>query len=149
MEDLLSGLSWHLRNNYSDEAMNDSTGPVPTYRAPSFSWASVDGIIEWEELVNQDYAIPGSQAEVLDVEIVLANAKPLSQVTSGWLKLKGFTNSEDEFFLNLNRFTIFNTIFNDPQFKRGLKTEQRVPEILYFRLQEMRTQRRRAAGTPA
>jgi hypothetical protein len=131
-----------MGKEYSDEAVDDTIGPVPIYAAPSFSWASVDGIIEWEELVKRDYAIPGSQAEILDVEIIPAGAEPLGQVKGGPLKLRGLAISYDELISHDDSIEVF-TIFDDPQLKMDRleadwKTKHRIFEILYFRLQEMR-----------
>lgn len=59
---------------------------VPTYRAPSWSWASVDGIpasgsfdrcAQWEPV-----------AEILEYKVDLKGKNIFGEVTNGWIKLK-------------------------------------------------------------
>jgi hypothetical protein len=66
---------------------------VPVYRAPSFSWAAVDGPIEHPYLgaiMRGATSVPGFEPDVLDVQITPApDADLFGRVTSGRVKLSG------------------------------------------------------------
>ncbi|KAM0351006.1 hypothetical protein ACHAPU_002784 [Fusarium lateritium] len=70
---LLEGLLWRGLN----------CRRVQDYRAPSWSWASVDGIPAVDELGNYERL-----GEVLDVKITLKGENPYGEVTDGRLRLK-------------------------------------------------------------
>lgn len=66
------------QSNRGVDAQSDSC-----YIAPSWSWASVDGVIRWESIFSDGIA------EVLDVRITLTSqANPYGAVTSGYLRLR-------------------------------------------------------------
>ncbi|KAF2449937.1 HET-domain-containing protein [Karstenula rhodostoma CBS 690.94] len=56
---------------------------VSEYRAPSWSWASGDGIPATGQTV--DYT---DIAEILDAKVVLKGTNPFGEVTDGWIKLR-------------------------------------------------------------
>lgn len=70
---LIEGLMWQsLRWRHVSE-----------YRAPSWSWASGDGIPAAEMIV--DYT---AMAEILDAKVILKGTNPFGEVTDGWIKLR-------------------------------------------------------------
>jgi hypothetical protein len=63
---------------------------LDNYRAPSWSWASVDTQIRYETNHHTDLAYVRTLAQVLDSQIQLHNQDyPLGEVTSGFLILQG------------------------------------------------------------
>ena len=62
-----------------------STSRPPGYRAPSWSWASVDGRISWDSEINQQSLI-----HVEDVVLDYATEDITGAVTGGWLDLRGY-----------------------------------------------------------
>jgi hypothetical protein len=61
-----------------------------TYRAPSWSWASVDGAIDQAMVVNTPGRVHHSLVTILHVHVnPLSAENPLGQVTGGVLKLRG------------------------------------------------------------
>ena len=56
------------------------------YRAPSWSWASLDGeVVHLDPQVNQEYCV-----EIIDVTLKHKTEDPLTQVESASMKLRGF-----------------------------------------------------------
>lgn len=85
---------------------NYSKFKVPTkYRAPSFSWASVDGPLAmyfdkfesrmpWNEGREEGYDDPYSiKVEIWEVDTVFSTINPLGAVASGFLILSGYVGS--------------------------------------------------------
>ncbi|KAF8452693.1 heterokaryon incompatibility protein-domain-containing protein [Boletus edulis BED1] len=63
-----------------------------SYRAPSWSWASVDGLVEAEYSLERKLAneVHLRKADILDCQVKLASEEaPFAEVTDGILKLKG------------------------------------------------------------
>jgi len=78
--DLLSGLCWHAR-------LGTKGSKYREYIAPSWSWASQDGPVEylWKRFKKGEFV-----AEVLDVNVELANSNNFfGAVTGGSLKIQG------------------------------------------------------------
>jgi hypothetical protein len=76
-KDLLYQLVWHGgRTNIRP----------PVYRAPSWSWASVDGIY-WP--ASFPYFFQEMEAEIADLHIEYATEDKTGQILGGWLDLKG------------------------------------------------------------
>jgi hypothetical protein len=61
----------------------------PAYRAPSWSWASVDGEV-WFDEISHDLEM---EAEIVDLHIEHATEDGTGQILSGWLNLKGSLQS--------------------------------------------------------
>ncbi|KIJ52113.1 hypothetical protein M422DRAFT_88967, partial [Sphaerobolus stellatus SS14] len=67
--------------------------PRPKYRAPTWSWASIDGLISAEyregEISKVGYDV--QKVDIQECTVTLADNKlPFGEVTGGVLKLKGF-----------------------------------------------------------
>ena len=66
------------------------THAVPEYRAPSWSWASIDGPFGMFCLgVGPDIGEWTDQATIVDCQITLKGDNPYGEVTAGYLKIKG------------------------------------------------------------
>lgn len=78
------GLAWRVA------ADSPSTRP-PFYRAPSWSWAAIDGPVTYNasffNFVRPEDILPA--IDVLDVHVVPAGLNKLGEVTAGWIKLAG------------------------------------------------------------
>ncbi|KAJ4304635.1 hypothetical protein N0V90_000161 [Kalmusia sp. IMI 367209] len=72
-EDLIEGLVWQSL----------SFRRVTEYRAPSWSWASGDGIPAAGQMTEYE-----DIAEILDAKVTLKGANPFGEVTDGWIKLR-------------------------------------------------------------
>ncbi|KAL8393043.1 hypothetical protein RB595_003011 [Gaeumannomyces hyphopodioides] len=83
--DILYGLSWYT-------AMSDHTRKGP-YRAPTWSWASVDQGMWWGMDSTRGCACPGSpNMKVLSHEVCLKTPQnPYGQITSASLRVRGYT----------------------------------------------------------
>lgn len=80
---LLSDLLW--RTEISAELMPQHT---QSYRAPSWSWASVDGPVDYDLCLIENSG-DLDEAEVVDTDSVPCGLDPFGQVSSGFLKLHG------------------------------------------------------------
>jgi hypothetical protein len=103
-----SQLLWRLRLTYSDrvEAAKLSSQPLTRhsrYRAPSWSWASVDGEIRFSSM-------PADRRECLvkvhETQVTAINEDPMGQVVGGFLRISGglFTVIIDrlrDYFVNI------------------------------------------------
>lgn len=68
---------------------------MDAYRAPSFSWASLDCPISYNSnyrFAPNNVPVAGWDIEVLNVCCTPAGANPLGRVSGGWIKLQGFMN---------------------------------------------------------
>lgn len=103
--DLPIGLAWRgclQKTPFLNEAgfvgtsRVNRTHRVPFYRAPSFSWASVDGPITHPYLdciKGWRTSVPGFEPDVLDVQVIPAAVDPFGQVFGGRVKLRGYTKA--------------------------------------------------------
>lgn len=88
VEDFHIGLLWN----------SSCRGSLPrTYRAPSWSWASLDLNMAWGQNMNpsfelylgpKNYSTTCQEAELLDAEVKLADGDPYGRLLSGSLRLK-------------------------------------------------------------
>ncbi|KAG8167132.1 hypothetical protein KVR01_002821 [Diaporthe batatas] len=82
--DLIRQIAWTGSN---------SSQRASAYRAPSWSWASVDGNIQFSKFLNDHPTLKQTKeafyplAKVLDVDVELLTDDPMGQVTSGSLTL--------------------------------------------------------------
>jgi hypothetical protein len=67
------------------------------YRAPSFSWASVDTPVEFHDNTLSHLEETDEELHVLDFGIELAGCDPFRSVTGGWIRL----------FASVESFTTF------------------------------------------
>ena len=75
------GLSWRVRGA--------ATKP-PAYRAPSFSWAALDGIVEWPPLPSSEDGNAGTAAfTLLDTRLELDGEDPFGRVATCALTVRG------------------------------------------------------------
>lgn len=83
---LIEGLIWQAAGTH-----RNATSAPPGYRAPSWSWASIDGPFGNLGL-GRDPIYKGAEwvdiATVIDVHIELKGENPYGEVASGWLKIK-------------------------------------------------------------
>ncbi|KAF2668232.1 HET-domain-containing protein [Microthyrium microscopicum] len=77
--DLPWGLSWRRRGLVSR--------PVE-YRAPAFSWASLDAIVEWPVVSTKSVA----KIKVVDVHVELSSGDPFGRVSGCWVKVEGYVS---------------------------------------------------------
>jgi hypothetical protein len=80
-EDLLSGLLW---------SRDFATVPLtrPQYRAPSWSWASIDSPVTWSKSLPEGDV--GFEAEIIGSHISLSsNISPFGAVCRGYIEIKG------------------------------------------------------------
>ena len=84
-DNLAQDLLWHssatLQSPYDAHRLDPDV-----YRAPSFSWASVDTQIQFEEDENEEDTT--SLIDVLEAKAVVAGLNPLGEVCDGWLVLR-------------------------------------------------------------
>jgi Heterokaryon incompatibility protein (HET) len=94
-EDIHTGLLW---------AVNGRGERPETYRAPSWSWASLDIRFYWGTNINPNFELymltgnwdkdpdpeSGRRAEVLACEVETSNGDPFGPVVSGRLRIKGY-----------------------------------------------------------
>ena len=81
-ESLSFDLMWQL-----DTSERSHRKPI-SYRAPSWSWASVDGLVYYDGLLAGQNPLRSSFIDLLDASILLAGSDPMGQVTSGVLTLR-------------------------------------------------------------
>ena len=128
--DLVRQLCW-TGMNYSERS--------DIYRAPSWSWASVDAPIRYS-----DFYYPGTiwqeLLEVVDVKLELQTEDPMGQVKSGFLKVRGKLLPLDVMQVTSSRYGDFKQD-RGSIFLRGLRTdlhflpdEERVPFVTPRRL---------------
>jgi hypothetical protein len=84
-KDLSRGLLWTTRDDDS------RTTQLPRYRAPSWSWASLDGGITWAVSLFCDIGSPKHIPcfELLDISVIVVGADPMGGISSGRLTLSG------------------------------------------------------------
>jgi hypothetical protein len=90
--DLPFNLCWRVRNIWTPlGGSQDTRQPRPTtYRAPSWSWASVDGTIDFEILRESYRPHVKAGCEILAHKVVLANENaPFGAVRTGYLVMRG------------------------------------------------------------
>jgi len=94
-EDIHTGLLW---------AVNGRGERAEKYRAPSWSWASLDIRFYWGTNINPNFELymlmgnwdkdsnPEScrRAEMLECEVETVNGDPFGPVVGGWLRLRGY-----------------------------------------------------------
>jgi hypothetical protein len=87
---LLFDLTWRTEWGKWDAGDVDITKP-PNYRAPSWSWASIDGPIEHKYcLENAESGHATAAFDILEAKVVPMGHNPSGQVRHGFLKLSGF-----------------------------------------------------------
>lgn len=84
---LPSGLMWTTRNGL--QANGESTYRPKTYRAPSWSWACVEGIIEIFPEVHLDEERWIELCQVLEAKTTPMGEDTTGQVSDGYIKLRG------------------------------------------------------------
>jgi hypothetical protein len=94
--DILSGLTWSRSVQFKVEdtgkrRMEDPPPPSSFYRAPSFSWASVDSPVHFS--VVQRNRLTGDDcysAKILHIDSIPTGLSPLAEVSGGSLKLRAW-----------------------------------------------------------
>lgn len=90
---------------------------IETYRAPSWSWASLDGEVEYK--LGVESSIPEPACEVLDVQVDLANDDAsFGAVVSGYIIIRGNTRHAVFYPLTSELF------FYQPRTEEGDKERQ-------------------------
>ncbi len=97
---IIEGLSWRMKlvefNHYCDDPAHDESVPPDTkakahypakYRAPSWSWASVDGEVSFYR-IDKDKV----QARCLGVEVMPAGTDKFGKIQLGWIPLEVSTS---------------------------------------------------------
>ncbi|KAL2674101.1 hypothetical protein Neosp_012547 [[Neocosmospora] mangrovei] len=90
--DLPCNLLWKVTHLWfpSSGTVDKRKAKLETYRAPSWSWAAVDGEVECK--LGVESSIPEPACEVLDVQVDLANDDaPFGAVVSGYIIIRGNT----------------------------------------------------------
>ncbi|XXH02799.1 hypothetical protein Hte_009186 [Hypoxylon texense] len=72
-----------------DEPSPSPVGFVKDYRAPTFSWASVDCPVEFRTVNHPDVAEMDIEATVLDAQCVVDGLNPFGRVSDGYVVLRG------------------------------------------------------------
>ncbi|RSL58425.1 hypothetical protein CEP54_007797 [Fusarium duplospermum] len=88
--DLPCNLLWKVTHLWfpSSGTVDKRKAKLETYRAPSWSWASVDGEVDCK--LGVESSIPEPACEVLDVKVDLANDDaPFGAVVSGYIVIRG------------------------------------------------------------
>jgi hypothetical protein len=81
-KDLLRGVLW--------EGAYNKTASTTTYRAPTWSWASIDGVVTYPGFLIEDPALPWKPlAQILRVETVPVTEDVTGQLTGGYLLISG------------------------------------------------------------
>ncbi|KAL2062766.1 hypothetical protein VTL71DRAFT_5838 [Oculimacula yallundae] len=88
--DLWKNLLWRRNETYT---LPEPKRPVE-YRAPSWSWASLDGRIEF---VGPSNANDGSKIQIQSVNIELKGSDPMGQVLSGTIEVRGIISKMDSY----------------------------------------------------
>jgi hypothetical protein len=90
----LSALLWTIHRDHYDDPL---VRPGAVWRAPSWSWASMDGALQFEKCIKafgaEDFWVQSHEevATVLDLSVGLADPSyPWGGVTSGCLRLRGY-----------------------------------------------------------
>lgn len=88
--DMLRGLLWEpVRQMELREPVRQmEPRPVDPYRAPSWSWAALDGPIMWH-CGGLDRLQPGTGAVVVETEVNLLEGDPFGQVRGGSITIRG------------------------------------------------------------
>ena len=84
---LPSGLMWTTRNGL--QAKGETTYRPKTYRAPTWSWASVEGTIEISLEVDPEEETSVELCQVLEAKTMSLGEDTTGQVTDGYIKLRG------------------------------------------------------------
>jgi hypothetical protein len=110
----MQGLSWRRQQK-------STSGNVQPYRAPSFSWASIEGSVvnalDRPEIYGPIRNIV-HQITVEDVHIELATSDPFGRVSGGWIKLKGYFGSATLKSCTMTRGTAYGNLVCDHFYKR-------------------------------
>lgn len=80
---LLSSLYWMARDPARTRLRNQNN--QITYRAPSWSWASNDIILDYRYIIPSDVPL----ASIIDAQVQTATDDPFGQVSSGYIILEG------------------------------------------------------------
>jgi len=91
-EDLLEGLLWSRRNDSSSSSHATAAEQVSNeYRAPSWSWASIDEPVEWwsRHLAKDLDANQGARLKILKATTSLDGLDPKGRLAGGWLRIEG------------------------------------------------------------
>ena len=86
---LLDELLW-MAGPRENESRGRATSRPKKYRAPSWSWASIDGVINPHGHSPAFDNEKGSMATILDAKISLLSQDPTGQVIEGVIRLRGF-----------------------------------------------------------
>lgn len=126
---LPSQLLWHVDN--CRQIDNTASVRPEKYRAPSWSWASVDGVISTGK-----FSDDGVIVDVLEVSITPATADPTGLVKSGFLRLRGVLKE-----LQLKRHEFLNnywwmTVNGVDIRKQGEKEWERMGPIVHLDVDE-------------
>ncbi|KAF2677449.1 hypothetical protein K458DRAFT_466245 [Lentithecium fluviatile CBS 122367] len=81
---LLEDLYWIVQNSFSGDLR-----PRPTWRAPSWSWASVDGPIVYLGRISRTPTSWRHDVELVDYEVIPKGVDKFGQLESGTLCLRG------------------------------------------------------------
>lgn len=88
---LLEGLTWYVNHGLPGHRSD-------AYRAPSFSWAGIDGSVEYH-LLNED---PGMRTQyfsrTIDVSLTLAGPDSTGIITDGFIRMQGTLHGLDEWY---------------------------------------------------
>lgn len=107
-EDLGCGLAWSIQRATTTATATtggqmmmqqkpDRLKGLLEYRAPSFSWASVDAPVEFYDNTLSYYEKPYEESHVLDFAIELAGSDPFGNVKGGWIRLLASVESFPNF----------------------------------------------------
>ena len=82
--DLVRGLLWTTRRSPTSIPSQSSARRTREYRAPSWSWVSVQGAVDYSHLTVEPDCIT-----ILDVRCDLKSANSTGEVCAGWLQVVG------------------------------------------------------------
>ena len=83
---ICDGLLWEHKPTYRYEKTTKRSRPSQ-YRAPSWSWASLDGNVRYPGSLQPQG--PDHNASLVDYHITLAGIDPFGQVSDGWISIRG------------------------------------------------------------
>ncbi|KAF2183407.1 HET-domain-containing protein [Zopfia rhizophila CBS 207.26] len=86
-ENLTSDLLWSA--NPSSNARLEPSWALDAYRAPTFSWASLDRTITYYEPDDHERTLFKPNIEILETEMSLTGLNSLGTVSDGWIRLRG------------------------------------------------------------
>jgi hypothetical protein len=90
-DDLPYQLAWYAIPSGGSYSIPVGAGtPAPPYRAPTFSWASIDRAIQWLPDKDQKKRKDSRRfIEVLDVDCRAISSNPYGEVSQGYIRLRG------------------------------------------------------------